>query len=279
MSKEQGAGYGLREVVLCEDGSNTLYSKEFDEPYHSTKDGALHESLQKYVIPSLAIKKDKENLTILDICFGIGYNTLATIYYVKKQSLTTKIHIISPEFDEELIRSLDTFDYPKEFKNIQHIIQAISQNLYYKDEQFEIEILLGDARQAIRGLTSNDLLCNNESFAGLTPLKDKIDIVYQDAFSPAHNPLLWTREWFADVRAICHDDAILTTYSTAAAIRLGLYENGFYIFVHRAEMMRYSTVATLDISQMPDRLEYIDMELKKIRNSEARSMRDMDYEI
>jgi len=77
------------------------------------------------------------------------------------------------------------------------------------------------------------------------------------------------------VRAICDGDAILTTYSTAAAIRLGLYENGFYIFVHRAEMMRYSTVASLD---MLEGVEYIDMELKKVRNAEARSMRDAEYQ-
>ena len=242
--------------MLCEDGTNTLYSKEFDEPYHSTKDGALHESLEKHVKPSFAIKKEKEQLIILDICFGLGYNTFATLYYIKKQKLSIKVHILSPEFDEGLVRSLDTFDYPKEFESIRSIIQDISQNLYYEDEQFKIEILLGDARKSI------------------PKIKEKIDIIYQDAFSPAHNPLLWTQEHFADIRAICHDDAILTTYSTAAAIRLGLYENGFYIFVHRAEMMRYSTVASL---KMLDGLEYIDMELKKIRNTQSRSMRDKDY--
>ena len=245
-----------KELVLCEDGSHTLYSKEFDEPYHSTKDGALHESLEKHVKPSFSLKSDKDELTILDICFGLGYNTFATLYYIKKHKLKTKVHILSPEFDEGLVRSLDTFDFPPEFENIKAIIKAVSQDLTYEDEQFKIEILLGDARQSI------------------LQIKEKIDIVYQDAFSPAHNPLLWTYEWFKDVRALCKEDAILTTYSTAAAIRLGLYENGFYIFVHRAEMMRYSTVASL---MMLDGLEYIDMELKKIRNTEARSMKDKDY--
>jgi len=246
-----------KKLVLCEDGTNTLYSKEFDEPYHSTKDGALHESLEKHVKPALALTKKKIQLTILDICFGLGYNTFATLYYIKKHKLSIKVHILSPEFDEGLVRSLDTFDYPPEFENIKHIIKTISQNLYYEDEQFKIEILLGDARKSI------------------PKIKDKIDIVYQDAFSPAHNPLLWTTEYFKDVRAICKEDAILTTYSTAAAIRLGLYENGFYIFVHRVEMMRCSTVAGL---KMLDDLEYIDMELKKVRNSEARSMKDRDYQ-
>jgi tRNA U34 5-methylaminomethyl-2-thiouridine-forming methyltransferase MnmC len=85
---------------------------------------------------------------------------------------------------------------------------------------------------------------------------------------------LWTKEWFRDIRAICTEDAILTTYSTAAAVRLGLYENGFYIFVHRAELMRYSTVASLE---MLEGLETIDMELKKSRNPTARSLLDIDY--
>jgi len=244
-----------KKLVLCEDGTNTLFSVEFDEPYHSTKDGALHESLEKHVKPALALRKEKTKLTILDICFGLGYNTFSTLHYIKAQGLKTKVHILSPEFDEGLIRSLDTFDFPQEFDSIKHIIKAIAQDLYYEDEQFKVEILLGDARKSI------------------PKIQEKIDIIYQDAFSPAHNPLLWTKEHFADIRAISKEDALLTTYSTAAAIRLGLYENDFFIFVHRAELMRYSTVASL---KMLD-LEYIDMELKKVRNTQARSMKDIDY--
>ena len=245
-----------KEIILCEDGTNTLYSKEFDEPYHSTKDGALHESLEKYVKPSFSLKKHKDNIRILDICFGLGYNTFATIYYVKKHNIQSKIKIVSPEFDEELVRSLNTFIFPPEFDNIKHIIKEISENLFYEDEQFKVEILLGDARKTI------------------PKIEEKIDIIYQDAFSPVHNPLLWTKEHFSYIRATSNEDAILTTYSTAAAIRLGLYENGFYIFVHRAELMRYSTLASL---KMLEDVEYIDMELKKVRNPTARSMRDMDY--
>ncbi|CAA6811073.1 MAG: SAM-dependent methyltransferase (EC [uncultured Sulfurovum sp.] len=245
-----------KELVLCEDGTHTLYSKEFEEPYHSTKDGALHESLQKHVIPSLTLQKHKPKLVILDICFGLGYNTFATLHYIKTSHLQTKVHILSPEFDEALVRSLDTFSFPEAFNSIQKIIKSLSQNLYYEDAQFRIEILLGDARQSIPQIT------------------EKIDIVYQDAFSPLHNPLLWTKEHFADISTLCKDDAILTTYSTAAAVRLGLYENDFFIFLHHAHKMRSSTVASM---KMLPELEYVDMELKKLRNTEARSMNDRDY--
>lgn len=245
-----------KKLVLCKDGTNTLFSVEFDEAYHSTKDGALYESLEKHVKPALTFSQKKSEVTILDICFGLGYNTFATLYYIKTQCLKTKVHILSPEFDEGLVRSLDTFDFPEEFESIRHIIKAISSDLYYEDEQFKIEILLGDARESI------------------PKIKEKIDIIYQDAFSPAHNPLLWTKEYFADIRAICKEDALLTTYSTAAAVRLGLYENDFFISVHRAERIRNSTVASL---QRLEGLEYIDMELKKVRNPQARSMKDEEY--
>ncbi len=243
-------------MVESEDGSFTAYSSEFQEHYHSTRDGALHESLYKHVIPAFEHHKDKDELTILDICFGLGFNTLATLYYMREHNIKKRVRIFSPEFDGDLIASLRDFTYPDIFASFLPIIEALSRNNVYEDEQLYIELYIGDAREYLRSCP------------------ERFDIVYQDAFSPTHNPLLWTTEYFKDVRAICKEDAILTTYSTAAAIRLGLYENGFYIFVHRAEMMRYSTVASL---KMLDDLEYIDMELKKVRNKEARSMKDIEY--
>jgi tRNA U34 5-methylaminomethyl-2-thiouridine-forming methyltransferase MnmC len=245
-----------KKLVRCEDGTNTLFSVEFDESYHSTKDGALHESLEKHVKPGLALSRRKTELTILDICFGLGYNTFTTLYYIKTQSLKSKVHIISPEFDEGLVRSLETFDFPSEFDEIKPIIKAVSQDLFYEDDQFKIEILLGDARKSI------------------PTIQKKIDIVYQDAFSPKQNPLLWTKEWFSDIRAICTDDVILTTYSTAIATRMGLYENDFYVFIYSGEKMRSSTIAS---PKMLTGLEYVDMELKKVRNPEACSLKDEEF--
>jgi len=245
-----------KKLMPTEDGSTTLFSEEFRESYHSTFDGALHETLHKHVIPAFSYQKDKLELTILDICFGLGYNTLATIYYIRKENLNTKVHILSPEFDQELIASLSTFEYPKEFDSLKNIIRELSQNFYYEDNQFKIEILLGDARISI------------------PKIKHKVDIVYQDAFSPKKNPLLWTKEYFTDIKALCKEDTILTTYSTAIAVRMGLYENGFYIFLSDGNRVRPFTIASMT---MLENIKYIDMELKKSRNLEARSLKDSDY--
>ncbi|MFT7823394.1 MAG: MnmC family methyltransferase [Sulfurimonas sp.] len=245
-----------KEIVVTEDGSRTLYSKEFDQAYHSTRDGALRESLQKHVIPAFRLQQEKKKLTILDICFGLGYNTFATLYYIKTNKLDTKVHILSPEFDQTLVESLAAFAYPEEFAMLQPVIKAVSEHFFYEDEQFRIEVLIGDARESVPKIT------------------EKIDIVYQDAFSPGQNPLLWTREYFRDIRAICNEDAVLTTYSTAIATRMGLHENGFEIFLYEGDDARRSTIAS---PQMIRGLEYVDMELKKIRNPQARSLKDSDF--
>jgi tRNA U34 5-methylaminomethyl-2-thiouridine-forming methyltransferase MnmC len=244
-----------KELIVTEDGTKTLFSSEFNEAYHSTKDGALVESLEKHVKPAFLLQKDKKDLVILDICFGLGYNTLATLYYIKKHNLSTKVDIISPEIDRGLIDSLKDFDYPKEFNQFREIIEELSKNLFYKDNQFRIEILIGDAREII------------------PKIDKKIDIVYQDAFSPKQNPLLWTKEYFRDIKALSRDNTIITTYSVASSVRMGLYENGYNIFLIEGRDVRPSTIASPKILD----LKYIDMELKKARNPNARSFRDSDF--
>jgi len=250
-----------KKTIVSDDGSLTLYSKEFNESYHSPKDGALRESLNKHVIPAFNLHEGKPTLRILDICYGLGYNTLATLHYIRSQQLDVKVEIVSPEFDEALVRSLKDFAYPAVFKPLHPIIEALSNDFCYEDEQFKITILIGDARETIPQLlhTPSSLLT------------DKLDIVYQDAFSPKVNPLLWTREWFADIRALCKEDAVLTTYSTAAATRMGLHENGFELHYYDAPNTRRSLIAS---PKRIDGLEWIDMALKKARNPKAESLRD-----
>ncbi len=256
---------GEKETIVSDDGSLTLYSKEFDESYHSPKDGALRESLNKHVIPAFNLHEEKSFLRILDICYGLGYNTLATLHYVKIQNLDVNIEIVSPEFDEALVRSLKDFAYPPEFDALHPVIEALSNDFHYEDEQFKITILIGDARKTIPQLLP----------APSSLLTDKIDIVYQDAFSPKVNPLLWTKEWFADIRALCKEDAVLTTYSTAAATRMGLHENGFELHYYDAPDTRRSMIAS---PQRIESLEWIDMALKIQRNPDAKSLRDEAFQ-
>jgi tRNA U34 5-methylaminomethyl-2-thiouridine-forming methyltransferase MnmC len=243
----------LHTMTLSEDGSYTAYSKEYDEHYHSTKDGALHESLTKHVNPAFGIKKENSELNILDICYGLGFNTLATLYYYKCHNLNSKLRIYSPELDTSLVNSLSNFNYPEEFKELKHIVKAISKEGVYEDENFYIEVFLGDAREYVKRF------------------ENKFDIIYQDAFSPSTNPFLWTKEYFHDIKRSIKQDGVLTTYSIALATRLALYENEFNIYLNSAENIRTATIAS------PSKLnnfKEVDMPHKILCNPDAKSLRD-----
>lgn len=77
---------------ITNDGSVGLYSPEFDDIYHSTF-GAYAESCEKFVLPAdvnyYITNFDKIN--ILDICYGIGYNTKSFLqkYFEQKYSTDT----------------------------------------------------------------------------------------------------------------------------------------------------------------------------------------------
>jgi len=241
--------------LLTKDGTNTLFSKEFNESYHSVNDGALKESLEKHIIPAFKFYKEKDELNILDMCFGLGYNTLSTLYYIKKNGLNIKVNIISPEFDRELIKSLKSFEYPEEFREFRDIIESLSSNLYYKDNQFKIEIFNEDARKTIKDIDK------------------KIDILYQDPFSPKKNPLLWTKEYFKDIKRVASEDIIITTYSVATSIRLSMSENGFRVYEYKGEGVRGSTIGSLKELNLKE----IDMELKRERNPNAKPLLDEEF--
>ena len=243
----------LHTITLSNDGSFTAYSKEYDEHYHSTKDGALNESLFKHVIPTFKIQQNKKEVNILDICFGLGFNTLSCIYYCKKNNLDIKLNIYSPELDSNLVNSLNDFTYPEEFLNLKHIVKSLVQKSIYKDDSISIELFIGDAREYIKKF--------NNFF----------DIVYQDAFSPSTNPTLWTKQYFYDIKTAMKKDGVLSTYSTALRTRLALYENDFNVYLNTGENFRNATIASFI---KLDSFKEVDMLHKISCNPDTKPLKD-----
>ena len=231
--------------VKTKDDTFTLKSLEYNECYHSSE-GAFRETYYKHVSVGFDLVKKKE-IKILDICFGLGYNSFVAILNRPKES---RLKIYSPELDLDLIKSLKDFKYPKEFYKIKHIIKEISDNLYYKDEFIEIEVANMNAREYIKSL--ND-----------------IDIVYQDAFSPKVNRELWTFEYFSDIKKILNKEGVITTYSVATPVRCALYRLGFKLYTHKVDLIRKGTIATFKDIDYPK----IDFK-EKLKRTKCRVYRD-----
>ncbi|GAB6045418.1 hypothetical protein JCM11957_10160 [Caminibacter profundus] len=212
--------------VLTKDGSITLKSEKYNECYHSSE-GAVIESLYKHIYPAFEVAKKNDyyggEVKILDICYGLGYNTLLSILNRPKD---IKLKIYSPELDEKLVRNLKHFKYPEEFKKIRHIIESLSKDLKYEDEYVFVEIALQDAREYIKNLKN-------------------IDIIYQDAFSPKVNKELWSIEYFESLKKIINKKGVITTYSVATPVRCALYKLGFKLYTHPYDNIRKGTIASL----------------------------------
>ena len=169
-------------------------------------------------------------------------------------NLDIKVNIYSPEFDTKLIKSLKDFQYPKEFLKFKNIIEILSRDFFYKDDNIAIEIYNGDAREYLKKFNK------------------KIDIVYQDPFSSDVNKSLWTKEYFELIKKISDDDTIITTYSIATPIRLAMWENGFNIYEIQ-HLKKRSTIA-LNKKKIDSNYKFIDMKLKKERNKNAYTLKD-----
>ena len=242
--------YELRQSA---DGTFTLFSKEYNECYHSLSDGALRESLNKHVIPAFTFNP-KSHLRILDICFGLGINTLATIYYLGQQKAVRSAEIFSPELDSDLLQELKYFEYPQPLQPYREILLELIENKVYKSKNIHIELFIGDAREYIKGLQA-------------------IDVVYQDPFSPKKNPALWTVEYFQDIAKILDRNGVVTTYSIATPVRLALDEVGFKVYEYEVAGIKKMTIASF--KELP--LKQIDMDIKRSRAT-VQAMRDQDIE-
>jgi tRNA U34 5-methylaminomethyl-2-thiouridine-forming methyltransferase MnmC len=242
------------EYIATSDSSYTLYSREYEESYHSSKDGAVFETYSKHIEPAFKYfdSTSKDSIYILDICFGLGYNTLATVEYIKKVGIDKNVFIYSPELNETLLDSLVEFEYPKEFQKYLYIIKDLIQNEYFKEGNIYIELFRGDAREYI------------------TKLEVEFDIIYQDAFSPTKNRALWSYEYFSELYQQSSPHITLTTYSISTSVKMSLSEAGFKVYTYLLPNGRKSLIASKNSLNL-DEFDRV----KKLKNSpNTSSIRD-----
>lgn len=238
------------------DGTISAYNAKFDECYHSLKDGALNETLYKHICPSLkhcitqyGVALDSlPTLCVLDICFGLGYNTLTLLSTLAKgqilngQILKTpfkgKVKIYSPEIDTNIFSTLKKLPYPpficetlpleeilKHFESARQVSQYDGK---IGDMEFEIYLYKGDALVFLDNLKQD--LCG------------EFHIIFQDAFSPKKNPTLWSKEYFALLYHLLHPQGIITTYSQSRAVRENAINAGFRVYDYKANNVRGSSL-------------------------------------
>ena len=217
--------------VPTSDGSLTLISKFYGEPYHSQTAGAIREALYKFVYPSKIVEKakKKEVVRILDVGFGLGYNIAIALKHIWEANPGVRVEIISLE--KELKKDIPLL--PEPYREVHELV--LSAVPEHEDERLKIKVLLGDARKEIQNL------------GGF-----KADAVFHDAFSPYKNPELWTYDFLKLIKENIDPYGYWVSYSSALCVRKALFLLGFQVGSSReVGRRRKGTVASLKASVPP----------------------------
>lgn len=214
------------ELIKTNDGSLTFYNVEFDDIYHS-KSGAKEEAMEKFGRPAFEyIKKTgKREVKILDICFGLGYNSCSIIDLIKENNYECNISITAIEKDIKIIEKIK--DLSPNFKNYNLIKKAVSESVNEKDVC--IKLLIKDAPDAIDSINALGVIGSIDSIKDFESIDEKYDIVFHDPFAPKKHPELWTNEFFCKVSSCMKKGGRLYTYSCAKSVRDALKSAGFSI--------------------------------------------------
>lgn len=223
------------DLIPTDDGSFTLFSKAYGENCHSTS-GAIDETNLHYIkgcaIPELANKLDE--ISVLEVGFGLGVGFEQTLKACENKCF---LNFVSFEIDPELIEAVlnkNNYSFTK------------SENEYLvKTDSFFLRVFYGNAREKIK------LLISDHAY--------KYHAIFQDAFSPKRNAILWTTEWFKDLKVLAHADCILSTYSSSSSIRKSLIAAGWTVFKgEKFGPKRSSTRAKLTGKQDPDIITHLE---------------------
>ncbi len=198
---------------LTKDGSFTFFSKEFGETFHS-RQGAKTEAFLKFADATDLVERSRQPcLRLIDVCYGLGYNTAAALETLWAANPECQIELHGLELDATVPRAaiappLIEVWSPK----VQEVLKAIAQDHQHQTPQLKARLWIGDARQTIQRLS-----------------RFEADAIFFDPFSPSRCPQLWTVEFFRQVAECLSPDGKLATYSRAAAVRSALLEAGLKI--------------------------------------------------
>lgn len=197
-------------LTQTEDGSFSLYSENFQEGCHSfsgaRKETELHYLQGCKIQEGLSVKTE---LIVLEVGFGSGLGFEMTRELLKEGH--GRLRFISLEIDPELTR------WSFERLGLEASIEKLHSGMIWtaKAEGYSLTVLVGNARTLLP--------------LYLKQFSPRFDAIYQDAFSPKRNPVLWTKEWFSLLKEYSNSDAILSTYSASNSIRKSLVEAGWIL--------------------------------------------------
>ncbi|PSB12218.1 hypothetical protein C7B62_02975 [Pleurocapsa sp. CCALA 161] len=224
---------------LTKDGSYTFFSPEFQETFHSSF-GAKQEAEVRYIEPCQIKELATQQCTIriLDVCYGLGYNSAAALEAIWSVNPQCQIELIALEISPDVPRQAIQHNLLAQWQlPIPNLLAELASKSQVSTEFFSAKLLLNDARQTIKSLVEQNW---------------QADAIFLDPFSPPKCPQLWTVEFINLLSKCLTSRGRLATYSSSAAVRTALLSAGLNIgSIIGAGRKSPGTIASFEYKKLP----------------------------
>ena len=195
--------------IITSDNSESFLNEQVGEAYHS-QTGAVQEAMLKYVEPCKIRELAKTgHLKILDVCFGLGYNSAMAVSIALEENPNSQIEVVGLEYDSKIINRIQEVNPAIPF--FKHYKRLTKNNLEFTEGNVTVKLILGDARETVKSLNENHF-----------------DAIFFDPFSPKKMPEMWVTNFFQQIHRVMNSSAILATYSCARIVRDNMSAAGLF---------------------------------------------------
>lgn len=193
------------------DGSDTLYSSEMNESYHSLN-GAVQESRHIFIEAGLN-QIERQNIQVFEVGFGTGLNALLTWEEAHKRNLKVKYDAI------ELFPVADS------------MVKSLNYPVFRPDLPTDAFMRLHTTAWNRQEMLEPDCFYLRKTQDNFTDfiVTDKYDLVYFDAFAPDKQPEMWDENLFLKIFNALNDKGILVTYCAKGEVRRRMLRCGFSV--------------------------------------------------
>lgn len=198
-------------TLVTQDGSRTLRSERIGEQYHSVH-GAVQESMHVFIHAGLRALH-ASSMSVLEVGLGTGLNALLTLREARVRAVRVEYTALEPyPLPMELLAAVDhptALDEPALREPFDRMMRAPIGTASVIDPCFTFS-LLDRPVQAV-----DDTQC--------------YDVIYFDAFGPAVQPDMWTRDVFERMHRALREGGLLVTYCAKGEVRRTMQAVGFRV--------------------------------------------------
>ena len=201
----------LPKIIISEDGSHTLLSREYNVTYHSSH-GSVQESTTIFMDAGLQYQllKGLKIIRVFEMGFGTGLNAILSYLFSKNNAIPI------------MYTGVEAYPIPLEIALTLNFPEVLGLN--------PNEILLFGDMHRYESFEKEDFAFIKiiEKVENIE-LKQSYDVIFFDAFAPDNQPHLWEKSNLSKMYELLNPGGILVTYCAKGAFKRLLKEVGFLV--------------------------------------------------